>query len=155
VLFRRSVTFPIWPDPPFDPSWTSDQKGWWAERVVARRLWQDGWQIRAHRWVAPSGTDLDLVAANDRQYLFIECKLRSMGDENPWREINDPKRRRRFINAIGAYLRASNQRMAEFSASAFLVIPAPGKAPTVDRLDDFVLQTSVPGWIGVPKMKEG
>ncbi|CAN5402010.1 hypothetical protein BH09SUM1_BH09SUM1_17370 [soil metagenome] len=147
---KTSVLFPVWPCEPFNPWWSHLQKGLWAERVVARRLWQDGHRIIAHRHAGPERTDIDLIAANRERLIFAEVKYRTAVGEDPWAATADPERIRRLLNAISDYLRATRQLAVAISVNGYLVSAPDGAAnPKIICWKGYVNASQVPGWRGL------
>lgn len=150
MLWRDSIFFPIWPDRPWSPYWDSDQMGFWGERAVARRLWQQGWGVRAHRWAGADGSDIDLVVANDDRLLFCEIKLRTDNDPDPWAALRQPERRARLAETIGAYLIATRQRQVSLSVNAYLVRPDQKGQPEIAALSNILEPAEIRAWRGIP-----
>lgn len=151
MLFAPSrwIFFPWYPDPEFDPTWSRIRKGLWAERAVARHLWlEHSCRVVSHRWVASNGSDIDLVMADEKCYHFLEVKFRSSGDDNPWQQVLDPDRMRRFREAIGEFLRSRRERQAAIRIDAWLVRAGKSGEPLFETYPDCLLPEVVPGWLG-------
>jgi Holliday junction resolvase-like predicted endonuclease len=140
------------PLPPFDPRWDVENRGRWGERAVARHLWRQGWRIVGHRIRIESGSDIDLVAANDAFLLFCEVKVRTSGKggADPWLEIDDPGRRKNLCQAVSVYLRQTGQTLAAIRFDAFVVRPeaANPRQPHIDVRENYIDPSDVQGWKG-------
>jgi Holliday junction resolvase-like predicted endonuclease len=153
ALIDRWLINLVAPLPQFRSAWTPDEKGRWGERVVERHLLALGFYRRARRWVDPAtGTDIDLVMADDTHLLFCEVKLRTSRAGDPWVEITAPDRARRLATAAGAYLAATGERQVTIRFAGFVVLSGRG-GPTIECRADYINPMRVPGWRGCP-MKE-
>lgn len=152
----RSLLFPAWPLEPFDFHWSSYQIGFWGERAVARHLWKQGARVVAHRWVASSGSDIDLVVEDAVRIRFCEVKVRThaLDQTDPWSEVMDRERTQRLVQAAGEYLLSMNQPFVSIRFDAFLVIPQRTqlRKPKILVMENYLNPTTVPGWRGSPQL---
>lgn len=151
MWLKNSVHFPIWPNAPFDAGWNRAQRGLWAERAVARRLWKKGHRVLEHRWVASSRSDIDLVAAAREYLIFAEVKFRTEEEDNVWFTVFDVDRKRRLCGAIGEYLHQSRQQIVNLRINGYLVHadPTDSREPRILCHERYIRPESVPGWRGI------
>lgn len=139
-----SIFLPFWPDAPFSSEWDAQQCGLWAERVVARQLWFEGWRLLEHRWQSGTRSDIDLIACNDDLILFVEVKFRLDEADEGWREIYDAKRQKRLRSAVVEYLRGRRLHPVDHRVDGF-VVTASGAGKPVIRRETGYLETGLRG----------
>lgn len=104
-----------------------------AERFVADRLVDDGWEILDRNWRSRGG-ELDLVVLRAGRLRFVEVKARSPEDPTGLESITRSKRAK-LIRTAEAWLLEKAPRPGEMAFLVAVVDCAPG-GWTVEWVDD-------------------
>lgn len=80
-----------------------DEFGRWGETLAARFLKQAGYRILARNVVTPVG-ELDIVAREGEELVFVEVKTRTSGEFGGPLGAVGPAKRRKIIQSARSYL---------------------------------------------------
>ncbi len=83
------------------------QLGAYGETLVANYLMAQGYQIIERNWRCPGG-ELDIVACQGGEWVFVEVRTRRAQDTDPAIESVTPAKQNRLLTAASAYLEAHN-----------------------------------------------
>lgn len=81
--------------------------GAYGEALVASHLQAQGYRIVERNWRC-SGGELDIVARQGDEWVFVEVRTRRAQDTNPAIESLTVAKQNRLLAAINAYLEAHN-----------------------------------------------
>ena len=107
-------------------------KGAQGEAIAAQYLLNKGYQILEKNWHYSTNAEIDIIAKDCQQYVFVEVKTRtSCNYGHPFEAINYTKLKR--IEAAGlAYLNQINDKKSDFRVDVVAVINP--KNPQIEHL---------------------
>ncbi|MDW8394878.1 MAG: YraN family protein [Anaerolineae bacterium] len=85
----------------------SQRIGAWGEHIACRFLADRGFVVRDRNWRCASG-EIDLVAQDGEEIIFVEVRTRHSADFGAPEETVTPRKRQALIAAAQHYLAAHN-----------------------------------------------
>ncbi len=109
--------------------------GLWGEKIAARELRRAGMRILGQRVRIGRRDELDLVARDGRELVFVEVKTRASEAFNRPLDAVDHKKRHTLCRAAAKYLTRIKEKPDSFRFDVIEVIGKPGdRKPTVRHI---------------------
>lgn len=108
--------------------------GSWGERQAERHLVQGGLEILDRNWHCSQG-EIDLIARDGRQLVFVEVKTRRSQRFGAPEEALTVRKRRRIQRAAWTYLEQHDKLQAQWRVDVVAVVQ--NRAGELDRLEHF------------------
>lgn len=110
-----------------------DEIGRHGERVVARLLAEQGWEVLARNWRCPIG-ELDIVAVDGDCLVAVEVKTRRSVQYGSPQEAVTAAKVARLRRLVGSWLASQERRFREIRIDVFAVTLPRAGAAVVEHL---------------------
>jgi putative endonuclease len=107
-----------------------------GEALAREYLMKHGYIVRDYNWRSGNAGELDIIAQQGEQFVFVEVRTRYNATVDDAFESITPRKRDQLIKLVHLYLNAHNLEDADWRIDVIAVAYNPKTSPVLDHMVD-------------------